>query len=216
MSETSEEQNSVARTWSWTWQVLGVLLGTATAIKNGFAIDVYGLPAKVLAQYIWLRDTLFAPVAWAVRYFGVEIEWWVKDAIMAYVLVAAAHARAYEVLKAYKYDVDPDDDPLSRYERMLWATERVRAAALWPRTTGQLLRECALAIEDRIYFARHTHSPEEDRTLYNRIDALEAAKSSITDGIKELGHIGLQVIVISVATMAFFLWNYLSGLYGPT
>ena len=31
------------------WHILGMLLGTATAIsiiKNGFAIDLYGLPAK--------------------------------------------------------------------------------------------------------------------------------------------------------------------------
>jgi hypothetical protein len=42
-----EEQSTVARTWSWAWQILGVLLlSTATAIsiiKNGFAIDVHGL-----------------------------------------------------------------------------------------------------------------------------------------------------------------------------
>jgi hypothetical protein len=31
-----------------------------------------------------------------------------------------------------------------------------------------------------------------------------------------LSHIALQVVVISVATMAFFLWNYLSGLFGPS
>ena len=68
---------------------------------------------------MWLRDTLFLPVVWVVRYYGVEIAWWVKD-------------------------------------------------------TGNDLT------------------------------------------VTELRHIGLQVLVISIATMAFFLWNYLSGVYGPT
>src|SRR5215831_18196274 len=69
--------------------------------------------------HMWLRDTLFLPVVWVVRYYGVEIAWWVKD-------------------------------------------------------TGNDLT------------------------------------------VTELRHIGLQVLVISIATMAFFLWNYLSGVYGPT
>ena len=95
MNETNDAQRTVARTLSWTWQILGMLVGTATAIsiiKNGFGIDVYGLPAKVLAQYGWLRDTLFAPVVWAFRNFAIEIAWWVKDTIMVYALLGAAHA----------------------------------------------------------------------------------------------------------------------------
>jgi hypothetical protein len=32
-----------------------------------------GFPAKVLAQYVWLRETLFWRVIWAARYFGIEI-----------------------------------------------------------------------------------------------------------------------------------------------
>jgi hypothetical protein len=68
-----------------------VLLGAATVIsiiKNGFSIDLYGLPAKVLAQYIWLRETMFAPVAWVARHFGIEIASWIKDMIVAYAVLA--------------------------------------------------------------------------------------------------------------------------------
>jgi hypothetical protein len=106
------------------------LLSTATAIsiiKNGFAIDVHGLPAKVLAQYVWLRDTLFAPVVWALRYLGIEIEWWVKDVIMAYALVGAALARTIQMYhrKGWSW-------------RMAFNTQDADML-LWPRTTWRIL-----------------------------------------------------------------------------
>jgi hypothetical protein len=202
MSKTGKEQSTVARTLSWTWQILGVLLGAATAIsiiKNGFAIDVHGLPAKALAQYIWLRDTLFAPVAWAMRYWGIEMAWWVKDTIMAYVLVGAAHARAYQltIQKGWSWYEPPEG--------------YFAGILLWPRTTGRILRKWVRAIDDRKYFAKHSYGAHPDR-----LRPLMNADSDFMDANWQLRHIGLQVVLISVATMAFFFWNYLSGLYGPT
>jgi hypothetical protein len=198
--ETTEEQNIAVSTWSWTWHILGMLLGTATAIsiiKNGFAIDLYGLPAKVLAQYHWLRDTLLVPVVWAVRYFGIEIAWWVKDMIMAYALFAAAHARAYQLL-IRKRLVDPD---WSLYLNIL----------LWPKLTWRVLRDLVEARGDREYFNRYGFEK-----YYTQRFSVENADYAIAFASRELRYIGLQLVLISVATMAFFTWNYLSGLYGAT
>jgi hypothetical protein len=206
MSETSEKQNAVSGTMSWTWQILGVLLGTGTAIsiiKNGFGIDVYGLPAKVLAQYVWLRDSLLAPVVWAVRYFGIEIAWWVKDAIMAYALVGAAHARAYQLMLASMVRAEPDESPTD-LRRALPSRYRL---LVWPQITGELFRNWMLARADRKYFVRFPAT-----IAYV---AQHKADGRLADSAQQLGQIALQVAVIAIATMAFFLWNYLSGLYGP-
>jgi hypothetical protein len=197
--DDDELQSAAARTLSWTWQVLSVLLGTATAIsiiKNGFAIDVYGLPAKILAQYVGLRDTLFAPLVWAVSYWGIVIAWWVKDIIVAYTLVGAAHARASQAItrKGWSWW-----EPPSYFSGLL----------LWPRTTGRLLREWVRAYEDRKYFKTRTYGEHPDQ-----FRPLKEADSKFTEATEQLGDIGMQIIVISLATMAFFLWNYLSGVYG--
>lgn len=204
LSETGEEQSTVARTFSWTCQILGMLLGTATAIsiiRSGFSIDLYGLPAKVLAQYIWLRDTLFVPVVWAVRYFGIEIAWWVKDTVMAYALLAAAHARAYQVMSRMNVVAH-------------WAMPSRWGILLWPKISGRLIQQWARLRADRKYFAR---SPA---ILYgrhpDRLIPLHMAEGYLAEATERLGHIGLQLVLMSVATMAFFLWNYLSGVFGPT
>jgi hypothetical protein len=155
LSGTSEEQSAsaVARTLSWTWQILGMLVGTATAIsiiKNGFAIDVYGLPAKVLAQYAWLRDTLLVPLVWAARYFGIEIAWWVKDMMMAYALLAAAHGRAYQSMRRLRMGADFDD--VERVPSVPRLDPSRYGILLWPQITAQLVRQWALARADWKYF----------------------------------------------------------------
>jgi len=84
MTEASQERpETVVATGSKVWRVLWILLGTGTCIslvKCGFAIDLYGLPAKMFAEYTWLRDMLFEPVAWVPRYFGLTMPLWLKDA----------------------------------------------------------------------------------------------------------------------------------------
>jgi hypothetical protein len=207
MSESSK-QSTIARTCSWTWQVLGVLLGTATAIsiiRNGFAIDVYGLPAKALAQYIWLRDTLFEPLVWAVLYFGIQITWWVKDTIMTYALLAAAHARAFEVMSPLVRD--EGDFPSTLYERMQDAVAIAVTAILWPRTSWRLLLEWAEAKWDQEYYTRQGADPYWHDVM--------GVVGTASDAASELRRIGFEVVIVSVATTAFFFWNYLSGLYGP-
>ncbi len=98
MADASQQQDSVVAIGSWVWRVLGILLGTATCIslvKNGFAIELTGLPAAIFRQYAWLRDMLFEPVVWVLRYLGLTIPWWLKDLLAAYTLVAVAHWRTF-------------------------------------------------------------------------------------------------------------------------
>jgi hypothetical protein len=212
LSETREERSTVARTLSWTWQILGALLGTATAIsivKNGFGIEIYGLPAKVLAQYVWFRETLLSPVVWVVRKFGIEITWWAKDIVMAYALLGAAHFRAYQVMLETMLRAEPE---VSREEHRELLPTRY-SLLFWPQLTAQLVRKWARARADRNYFTRHPaiiygEHPDRARPLW-------WAESSLAKASDELGHIGLQIVVISLATTMFFLWNYLSGLFGP-
>ena len=105
MTETSQRPESVLGTASWVFSGLGILLAIATCIsiiKNGFSIELHGTPAKVLAQYTWLRDMLFEPVVWVLRYYGLTMPWWLKDIVVAYGLVGAAVSRSYREFD-YKY-----------------------------------------------------------------------------------------------------------------
>jgi hypothetical protein len=98
MAEASQQSQSLVATGSKVWHVLGILLGTATCIsfvKNGFAIELHGLPAKIYQQYAWVRDMLFEPVVWVLRYFGLTMPWWLKDSVVAYGLVVGAHWRTF-------------------------------------------------------------------------------------------------------------------------
>jgi hypothetical protein len=70
----------------------------------------------------------------------------------------------------------------------------------------QLLAKWALGIVDRKYYRRHP----------NAIGSLADAEDMLDQAAARLSHIGLQLVLISLATMAFFAWNYLLGLYGPT
>ena len=121
MPETSQRPVSVVATGSWVWRVLGILLGTATCIslvKNGFAIELYGLPLKIYQQYAWLRDMLFEPVVWVLRHFELTMPWWLKDVVLVYGLVAGAYLRAS---RAYWW-----------LERLPW--DRTMDALYWPVT----------------------------------------------------------------------------------
>jgi hypothetical protein len=167
----------------------------------------------VLAQYTWLRNTLFVPVAWVVRYyFRIEIAWWVKDMIMAYALLTAAHSRAKTFVTPRWYD---------------WSSIHSRWAILvWPIITWRLVRRWASYRGYREYLARYFPSdpaqppplPGGERASGERRLWLEVfeAERDLADASHHLGQIGLQLVLISIATMAFFAWNYLTGLYGPT
>src|SRR5262249_17448506 len=92
------DAKAVAATGRWVLQVLGVLLGAATLIsfvKSGFAIELSGLPAKLHANYVWTRNTLFEPL---VRWLGWTLPWWAKDLVVSYALLGAAHGRALTTL----------------------------------------------------------------------------------------------------------------------
>ena len=96
MTEVSNSKQAVA-TWRWAWQLLGIMVGTATfvsLIKHGFAIELSGLPAKVYGQYTWLRDMVFEPAVWLVSWIGLTIPPWLKDVITVYGLIGAAFVRA--------------------------------------------------------------------------------------------------------------------------
>lgn len=227
--ETNMEQSSVARSLSWTWQILGLLLGTATSIsiiKNGFAIDLYGLPDNVLAQYVWLRDKLLAPVAWAVGYFGIEIASWVKDLMMVYGLLGAAHLRAYQVMGQMRVEEKSLDDFVERVPSVERLEPSVYRYLLWPQITAELVRQWTLANAENKYFRMRAENTRE----LNFSRPSVATEKQIEDDLwrtaiqargtmewcsSQLRHIAMQLLIISAATTAFFVWNYLSGLYGP-
>jgi hypothetical protein len=65
MGEDPENRQSM-RTASWVWQLLGVAMATATVVslvKSGFSIDLAAVPAQMYRTYIWLRDSLWAPIS---------------------------------------------------------------------------------------------------------------------------------------------------------
>jgi hypothetical protein len=73
--------------------VLTYLIAIAACIsfiKDGLGVELYGLPAMIFQKYVALRDVLFWPLVELLRYFGLPVPWWVKDAIVAYGLVAGA------------------------------------------------------------------------------------------------------------------------------
>lgn len=146
-TETSEKPDeapqgagSTLAMGSGVWRVLGILLGISTfvsLIKNGFHIEVYGLPAKLLQEYTWLRDMLFWPVVEVLDYFGLMMPWWAKDALVGYGVVGSAHGRAF---------------------RRETISKRLLLAALWPLHLIIKIRILNLRIEQYDYF-RYASGP---------------------------------------------------------
>ena len=149
VAEASQQPESVVTTGSRVWRVLGILLGTATCIslvKNGFAIELHGLPAAILRQYAWLRDMLFEPVVWMLRYFGLTMPWWLKDVIMAYGLMTAVHWR---VSGAWKAPLAPRPSevlfwPLLEIRAIVWRYGWSRSEALLPEWAKDVLSSIRL------------------------------------------------------------------------
>jgi hypothetical protein len=186
---------------------LGILIGAATVIsliKNLFVIDLYGLPAELHKQYSILRDWLFYPVVYLLKFLSLPLPDWVKDLIAAYSVPAAAVWRLgvlsgeddriwyerdpegfREMLRdaARSSKIDPDD-LIRRVEMGInhwwyFYFRQIRGAVLWPRVVLRQLRE----LRDKQPNAR-TH-------LYG---------------------FARELFVILTVIICFFLWNYLSSL----
>jgi len=67
-------------------------------VKSGFAIEIRGLPATILQQYIWLRDMLFETVMLIMRHYGLTIPSCAKDVVLGYALIAGAFWRSFAFL----------------------------------------------------------------------------------------------------------------------
>jgi len=100
-----ESQEAAGSTWKSVWSWLGTLSSAAvlvSLIKSRFSIELYRLPAMVYEQYVWLRDMLFEPADWVLQYFALSIPAWLKDILLGYALIAAAHVRGLRTGTGYK------------------------------------------------------------------------------------------------------------------
>jgi hypothetical protein len=98
-----------------------------------------------------------------------------------------------------------------------------------------LVRQWARAKADNEYFrmqslyAKGPDFSSSRNTTLQELQALQEFRSPGDDQLRgavqaagtmdwcraQLCYIGLQVVIISLATIAFFLWNHLSGVFGP-
>lgn len=194
MTETSQQRSEVAATWSWTFQILGVLLGTATCIsivKNIGAIELYGMPARVFAQYAWLRDMLFEPIAWPLRYLGLTLPWLLKDLILGYLLTGAAF---YRGALAYQRRVGV---PLS------WIHPTV--VLTWP---GRISRWRSVISEERRWTEKARHA--------NDLEIVGYGEENIRTARKLYWYFALNALVMAIATIGFFVWNSMASGAGPS
>jgi hypothetical protein len=206
-SEESKQEESVVGGGSWVWRVLGILLATATCIsivKNGFSIELYGLPAKVFEQYAWLRDTLFEPVAWMLRYFGLIIPWWLKDLIMAYSLIAGAHWRTDTQILALAMK-------LGIISVMPSSVQRCVRATLWPVYTSYRLwrGDDPLRLRhETLELARKVARSSDETFLRTYVDWTQRSRYYHEYAVENL-------VVALVFSAGFFLWNHLGNVFGP-
>lgn len=204
---SKKPHRSWLRSWGWAWKILGILIGAATVIsliKNLFVIDLYGLPAELHKQYSILRDWLFYPVVYVLKFLSLPLPDWVKDLTAAYSVPAAAVWRLgvlsgeddriwyerdpegfREMLRdaARSSKIDPDD-LIRRVEkginhRWYFYFRQVRGAVLWPRVVLRQLRE----LRDK--------QPNARAHLYG---------------------FARELVIILTVIICFFLWNYLSSL----
>jgi hypothetical protein len=171
-----------------TWEILSSLVGAATLIslvKNGFAVDLHGLPAALFQQYTWMRDAIFEPVIWVLRYFDLTMQWWLKDLTMAYALITAAHWRALNT-----FGFGATDRILSDRQRKM---KMLGHSIVWP---------------VRIYPLRA--APSSLRRTYDDMDVRSQFKM-----VFRLRFF-LNLALVLGSAVAFFVWNHLSNVYGPS
>jgi hypothetical protein len=192
MREEFDQTSYYSSTWSWVWQALGALLGTATLIsliKHGFNIELRGIPAAMLNQYTWMRDTLFEPIVWALRSYGLSLPSWLKDLITAYALVTTSYWRA---LNTFGFEVIGwrRQAPLSEGWRKI---RMLVYSIIWP------LRPHP--VHAAPYSLRRSFEDDEDARL----------------GFEKMfrWRFVANLTIVLAAAVAFFLWNQISNLYGP-
>jgi hypothetical protein len=133
-----------------------------------------------------LRDALFEPVAWALRYLGLPIPWWLKDLVMVYALVAAA---LWRVLNLFASKVDARaGSAYAKYQK----TTFLALSAFWPlafhpqrRLPTGLVRQafdCGMVQDFDMMFRRYFY---------------------------------LNLAAVIVTAVAFFVWSHLSNVLGP-
>jgi hypothetical protein len=181
-----------ASAWSLTWQVLGTLVGAATLVslvKNGFAIELNGLPAAIFAHYAWLRDALFEPVVWLLRYLGLTMPSWLKDLIMAYGLMAAVLWRVLNTFEGLVTQVAAEALPAERP----WKSYFLLLSTFWP-----------------VAFHPVRHLPTglvraawDHNIPANKFDVMFRR------------HVFLNLGLVLLAALAFFAWSHVSNVYGP-
>jgi hypothetical protein len=171
--------------------VLGVLVGTATVVslvKSGFAIELAGLPQQIFRHYASLRDAVFEPLAWALRWIGLGLPIFLRDVLVAYGLLSAAHWRAFQTERG------PDIASRVGIEMMIRGSRRFgRApkslffwAILWP-YSFVLLKSAA----------KYYQSVAEDRQRFQRT-------------------VLVNLFVIFLVAVLFFAWSHVSAVYGPS
>lgn len=191
----SKKEKTSAATAAWMWRVLGILVGTGTLIsliKTGLVIELSGVPAKLYQHYVWLREMLFEPLLWVLRRFGLTIPVWSKDVVMAYGLVAAAHWRPFRGGPSLINNIS--------------AAFGVKGARGYP-ATGLAFAAIYAALWPAVHVAlglRTVFAPNPGRSLVN---------SMVYEGVRR--PILMALVEIIVCVVAFFLWSYLSNVYGP-
>ncbi len=220
MTEALEQQpESIISTGKKVWQVLGILVGTATCIslvKNGFTIELNGLPGRILQQYTWLRDMLFEPVVWALRHFGLVLPWWLKDIVVVYGIIAGAFWRSY-TLPSDQHGVLAEPKSLREMGFFFFLSEdmptKFEYAVFWPLWI--------IWLRDKLHYADYTRAHLKKLHPKNRRGRSKAHSDLFVEEQVEVmarrqrNSIIRNIIIIACLTLAFFLWNFLQNVSGP-
>jgi hypothetical protein len=227
MSDISQAKDTYAA-GRWAVQIFGVLLGIATVVslvKSGFAVELSGLPAKVYQQYAWLRDAAFEPIVLVLHYWGVTIPWWVRDLLMAYALIAAAHWRAFRrnlltmnlaALVGF-YAATAGQQKLRRSLVKLDDFRRTAWVTLWSLLWSLFLITLSAATQrTEDFWDQPIKAGENWREAINRslAEIFTEVLPEFVRGFRR--RIALNLFAIAVGTAGFFLWNYVQGVYGPS
>ena len=180
--------SAVFSTGRWAFRVLGGLLAASTLIsvlRQGFNIQLVGLPNEFYAQYVWLRDTIFWPLTGLLSLISIRLPDWAKDMIALYFLIAGAVWRA-----------------LPNYARFHRTT---------PDRYGHSAATYTPDEEDRrIFLVMSLVWP-----VWLWIMGEAASKPDKVRRIAFFRFTAIQLLFVIVCTVGFFFWNYLAHLYGP-
>jgi hypothetical protein len=140
---------------------------------------------------------------WVVlRYFGLTIPWWLRDLIMAYGLVVGARWRSHQYMKAQGFKLHPV------FVRVfLWPV-------YWSRISGLTVTEHRIVHESDEPPPLHTLDPEQLEQHLAAIRSKTIDPKPLLAQYNTLFLLNLLIIVVSVA--AFFLWNHLQNVFGPS